>query len=299
MLKITSGSSTSRAYPILSNGAFAVDPIAPTGYTTTPGFSVLATNYAAYRVKKYRGSITFSGMTTTIPCETVVCHTNTLLGTAAGGTDGIDILQFKANRPKFNTSKVLNPGQSSQSQRAIHTFRHSISSITGESINQPGYKSLTNTVPSIPTYIVFGWMLQTAATNSIFVEVKLQMLVEYLDYIDTLVSVDQHTQISENQRLKNLGSPVINPCAGCKAVSLLEYLPCPDPQCMIVDVCSNCGYKRRCSQNCQSPSCPFKVDTVPLIPPDLVRVSSSKDVFDGFLNKTVGDLSNLTVSKKS
>lgn len=262
------GAHTSFAYPLYSNGAFAPDPSSPSGFSTTPGFSVLATNYAAYRVRRYKGKITFEN-TTAVPADTVVCHTNSALGASSGGSSTIDILQFAANRPQFNT---IIPIQASTGgpNKAVHRFKHTISSVAGESVMQPGYKSLTNTVPSILTYIVFGY---AAASNlsTMAISVDLMMEVEFLDYIDTLTSFS-----SEKERLSLLGKPEMMKCAGCKAVEQLEYLPCPDPQCFVEDVCTNCGFSRRCSSNCQSSRCPYKEDTIKLRPPLQKKESSSK-----------------------
>jgi len=272
-----------RAYPLWTNGAFAVDQSAPSGFTTTPGFSVLATNYAAYRVRKYRSKVTFSSLTVaSIAVDTCVCHTNSLLGTSAGGTNSINIVQFAANRPEINTVKQLMPGTTSQPSKCVHVSSHTISSIAGESIMQPGYKSLTNTIPSIPTYIVFGWQApSTVASGTCSVEVELDMWVEFLDYIDTLTSftTPDGSPMSESERLSKLGTPAeIQPCAGCKFVKSLEFAPCPDPACTIVDGCTNCGFKRRCSANCQSVRCPYRADTIQLSPPLLTRISSKSQL---------------------
>jgi len=256
------------AYPIYSNAAFAVDPSAPAGYTTTPGFSVPATQYAAYRVLRYRGKISFEN-TTAIPAQTIVCHSNTALGAPNGGGTAVDLLQFAANRPKVNTIKPIQ-GSGGGPNRVEHRFNHSVAFIAGETVNQPGYKSLTNTVPSILTYIVFGYV-SAANLATMQMGVELEMLVEFLDYIDTLTSFQ-----SEGERLAKLGTTEILKCAGCKAVEEIELLPCPDPNCCIVDLCSNCGFSRRCSMNCQSPRCPFRADTVRLIPPLVRKASSSK-----------------------
>lgn len=265
------GVHTSYGYPLVSNGAFAVDPSAPAGYTTTPGFSVRAAQYASYRVRGYKGRIIFEN-TTAVPADTFVCHTNTTLGAASGGSAGINGLQFAANRPQINT---IVPIQSSAGgpNKAVHRFKHSIASIAGESIMQPGYKCLTNTVPALPTYIVFGY--QAAANLALMtITVDLMMEVEFLDYIDTLTSFS-----SEEDRLASLGKPQISKCAGCKAVEQIEFASCPDPQCVIEDTCTNCGYSRRCSANCQSSRCPYKEDTVVLRPP-VLRVDSKSKVCD-------------------
>jgi len=281
MLTLSSTASTGRAYPIYSNGAYLPDPASPGGYTTTPGFSVPSTQYAAYRVKRYRGTIEFSTFTGAIPCETVVCHTNSLLGTSSGGTDAITLFNYKANRPKINTAKVLEPSGTAgvNPAKTIHHFSHSIASIAGESIMQPGYKSATNTVPAIPTYIVFGFVTRTSTTSSCAVQIKLLMDVEFLDYIDTLTSFSSSSPASEEERLRNLGTPAeIQPCAGCKWSRSLEYLPCPDPDCDIIDVCTNCGFQRKCSANCQSRLCPYRADTIPLIPPPMKKASSKANL---------------------
>jgi hypothetical protein len=287
MLNLTMSATKSFAYPIYSNGVFAVDPAAPTGYTTTPGFSVLAANYAAYRVRRYKGAITFSGLNgsstpnSLASIQTCVCHTNSALGASSGGTAGIDILQFKANRPQLNTAKVLQPidsGKGSIGSKVTHTFNHSIEYIAGESVMQPGYKSATNTIPSIPTYIVFGMQSAQTVSDVCSVEVKLAMLVEFLDYIDTLTSYEgEKTPLSEEKRLESLGQPIQSlPCAGCKYLHSLEYLPCPDPECSVVDTCTNCGYDHKCTANFQSPRCPYRADTVPLGVPKLKKQASKK-----------------------
>jgi len=256
-------------YPIYSNGAFAPDPSSPATYTTTPGFSVPALQYAAYRVIRYKGKIAFLNLTAT-PADTVVCHTNSNLGANNGGSVPVDILQFAANRPTINTVRPIQASGTGPC-RAVHTFRHSVSKIAGESTMQPGYKALTNTVPAILTYIVFGWNAAANVVNGMEVSVELEMEVEFLDYIDTLTSF-----ASEDARLASLGKPEISKCAGCKAVEQLEMLPCPDVNCSIVDTCTNCGFARRCSENCQSPRCPFRADTVKLIPPIVRSDSKSK-----------------------
>lgn len=255
------------AYPIYSNGAFAPDPSSPSGYTTTPGFSVPALQYAAYRVRRYKGKIVFLNLTTT-PADTVVCHTNSALGAANGGSSSINILQFAANRPTINSVRPIQASGTGPC-KAVHTFKHTVTKIAGESTMQPGYKALTNTVPSILTYIVFGWQAAANVSSGMEVSVELQMEVEFLDYIDTLTSF-----ASEDVRLASLGKPEISKCAGCKAVEQIEMLPCPDVNCSIIDTCTNCGFARRCSENCQSPRCPFRADTVKLISP--VARSSSK-----------------------
>jgi len=262
---------TAFAYPWQSNGAFAVDPSAPFGYTTTPSFSVPATQYAAYRVRSYSGSVTFTNLTA-VAADTMVCHSNSLLGSASGGTV-LNILQFKANRPKINTLKAIAPLGSGQN-KVTHTFKHKIASIAGESIMQPGYKSLTNTVPAIPTYIVAGWAATSNTTSGMEISISLKMKVEFLDYIDTLTSF-----ASEELRLKSLCDPLQRPmCAGCQAVSNLEFGPCPDEKCCCVDLCTNCGYKRRCSLNAQSVKCPWRVDKIPLLPPEMKKQSSVKNL---------------------
>lgn len=255
-------------YPIYTNGAFAVDPSSPSGFTTTPGFSVRAAQYAAYRVRRYKGSVTFENTTAT-PAETVVCHTNSNLGTSNGGSGTIDLLQFAANRPQINT---IRPIQSSAGgpNKAVHRFRHTIASIAGESIMQPGYKSLTNTVPTNLTYLVFGWV-GTSNVTSMSVSVELMMEVEFLDYIDTLTSF-----ASEKDRLLALGKPEVSMCAGCKAVQQIEFAPCPDPKCVCEDSCTNCGFSRRCSANCQSPRCPYKLETIVLRSPMVKTDSRSR-----------------------
>jgi len=283
LLKPTSGATTTlcRAYMIESNAAFAVDPAAPTGWTTTPGFSVLATNYASYRVLRYKGTISFENISGTGNGSSVVCHSNSALGVAAGGSNSVDLAQFAANRPTFNTIKPIAAGSlGGAAIKVVHSFDHTIPSITGESINQPGYKSATNTIPSILTYIVFGVVVQVTQTNLQYdCQVKLKMLVEFSDYIDTLTSFEtsQPTPQSERDRLLSLGEPPkFQPCAGCKYVTSLEQGPCPDPDCKIVDMCSNCGCKRRCSLFCQSSRCPWRADTIKLLLPELSRKNSSK-----------------------
>jgi len=262
---------TGFGYPLQTNGAFAVDPSAPTGYATTPSFSVPATQYAAYRVRSYSGSVTFTNLTA-VAADTIVCHSNTALGTASGGTV-TNLLQFKANRPSINTVKAIAP-LGSGANKVTHRFKHTIASIVGESIMQPGYKSLTNTVPSILSYLVFGWIATANTTAGMEVSVVLRMKVEFLDYIDTLTSF-----ASEELRLKSLGDPLQRPmCAGCRAVSELEFAPCPDEKCSCVDMCTNCGYKRRCSLNAQSPKCPWKADTICLLPPEMTKQLSKKSL---------------------
>jgi len=286
ILDLTPASTKNFAYPIYTNAAFAVDPAAPTGYTTTPGFSVLAANYAAYRVKRYKGSVTFSGFTVAgspshlDAISTCVCHTNSALGASSGGSISIDILQFKANRPQLNTVKVIQSYEAgAYGAKVVHTFNHSIPYIVGESIMQPGYRSATNTVPASLSYLVFGWQSPNAiALTGSNVEVKLSMLVEFLDYIDTLTSYSGvETPLSEEARLEKLGQPAQPaPCAGCKYLHSLEYLPCPDPECSVVDTCTNCGYDHKCTANFQSPRCPYRADTVPLGVPKLKKQVSKK-----------------------
>jgi hypothetical protein len=260
-------------YPIYSNGAFAVDPSSPSGFTTTPGFSVLATNYAAYRVKSYRGSITFSN-TFAASGSTVVCHTNTALGAASGGTSPIDILQFAANRPTINTIRPIAATGNGASQ-VTHHFSHRVAKIAGESVMQPGYKSATNTVPSLLTYIVFGWYLSTSVSSfTMTVNVRLRMEVEFLDYIDTLTSF-----ASEEERLKSLGTPsAFQPCAGCRYYETLEATPCPDPDCHCVDKCTNCGATRKCIALAQSVSCPWRADLALVTPPVLTKANSRTSI---------------------
>jgi hypothetical protein len=268
-LTTTGTGKNSYAYPIYTNGAFAVDPSSPTGFTTTPGFSVLATNYAAYRVKAYKGSITFSN-TFAVSGSTVVCHSNSALGAPSGGTATVPILQYAANRPTINTVRPIAATGNGASQ-VTHTFSHTISAIAGESINQPGYKCLTNTVPSILTYIVFGWFFSTAVSNATMtVNVKLKMLVEFLDYIDTLTSFQ-----TEEERLKTLGTPAsFQPCAGCRQYQTLEAAPCPDPECHCIDKCTNCGSSRKCIAAAQSPLCPWRAELATVIPPVLAKANS-------------------------
>jgi len=256
-------------YPIYTNGAFAVDPNAPSGFTTTPGFSVLATNYAAYRVKAYKGSITFSN-TFAASGSTVVCHSNSALGAANGGTSPLDIIQFAANRPTINTIRPIAATGNGASQ-VTHTFSHTIPKIAGESVMQPGYKSLTNTVPSILTYIVFGWYLSTSVSSfTMTVNVRLRMLVEFLDYIDTLTSFQ-----TEEERLKSLGTPAaFQPCAGCRQYQTLEAIPCPDPECHCIDKCTNCGSSRKCIAAAQSTSCPWRAELAIVTPPVLTKANS-------------------------
>jgi hypothetical protein len=202
---------------------------------------------------------------------------NSLLGTSSGGVFTINLLPFAANRPKLNTVKPIQATGGGEC-KVTHHFSHSIPFITGETINQPGYKCLTNTVPSIPTYIVFGWTSNsTNVTNGMVIAIKIKFLVEYLDYIDTLTSYT-----GEEDRLRQLGAPQQVPCGGCRAVQDLEFLPCPDPSCSIVDYCTNCGFKRRCSLNCQSSRCPFKQDTIQIFPPVVTRTTSK----DSLLVKT-------------
>jgi len=139
---------------------------------------------------------------------------------------------------------------------------------------QPGYKSLTNTVPAIPTYIVAGWAATSNTTSGMEISIALKMTVAFLDYIDTLTSF-----ASEELRLKSLCDPLQRPmCAGCQAVSNLEFGPCPDEKCCCVDFCTNCGYKRRCSLNAQSVRCPWRADKIPLLPPEMKKQSSVKNL---------------------
>jgi len=264
------GSHATYAYPLYTNGAYAVDPSAPSGFTTTPGFSVPATQYAAYRVLKYKGKVTFSNTFAAVG-DSIVCHSNTALGASNGGSVVANILQFSANRPTVNTIKPFAVSGAGASQ-VTHSFNHTIPFIAGESIMQPGYKSATNTVPSILTYLVFGWELTAPATNyTMSVSVKLLMKVQFLDYIDTLTSF----AISEEERLSKLGTPAdIKPCAGCASYHMLENIPCPDPECSCVDRCTNCGFTRRCIEGAQSPKCPYRKDLAPISPPVLVKANS-------------------------
>jgi len=264
------GSHQTYAYPLYTNGAYAPDSSSPSGFTTTPGFSVPATQYAAYRVRRYKGSVSFANTFAAVG-DTIVCHSNSNLGSSSGGAVTANILQFAANRPNVNTIKPIQATGNGASQ-VTHRFDHSIPFITGESINQAQYKSATNTVPSSLTYLVWGWELSAPATSfTMSVSVKLKMLVEFLDYIDTLTSFD----VSEQERLSKLGTPkAFTPCAGCASYELLENIPCPDPECTIVDKCTNCGALRRCIMGAQSQRCPYRAETAKVTPPTLTKANS-------------------------
>jgi hypothetical protein len=268
-LKLTTGATGdySIAYPIVSNNAYAVDSSAPAPFTTTPGFSIGSIAYSSYRVHSYRGKIVFSAESASAansyPITTTVCHSNSALGASSGGTTGIDVLQFAALRPGFNTIKQVGGGLSGPST-CTHSFSHTISSITGESTMQPGYKSATNAGPSISSYIVFGVESQGVGGQAVtIVLVELTMKVEFLDYIDTLTSLFLDGVA---------GQPLKIRCGGCANLATMEFNRCT---CGQEDVCTTCRCYLPCCDARPSVRCTRVKILVPVRSP-LDRQSSNK-----------------------
>lgn len=266
LLATTGGASKSFAYPIQSNNAFAVDSAAAAPYTTTPGFSVKSIAYSSYRVLRYRGIAEFAFSVGTSPPVTSVCHSNSALGASAGGTLGVDVLQFAALRPGFNTIKESN---GLQSTKIVHRYSHTVPSITGESTQQPGYKSLTNTGPAIPTYIVYGITFPTNVNQTVELNIQHEMEVEFLDYIDTLTSLYTSAQSGRHE------FPM---CGGCKFLSSVEMEPCT---CGLSSVCTSCWSTWECSLYQQVPNCTRRQICVPVHPPQ-VQVNSSSSTRSSF-----------------
>jgi len=255
------------AYPLYTNAAYAPDPEAPSGYSATPQFSVWAARYASYRVKKYYGEVSFSSqLAAGDSCDTVVLHSNTKLAATGGGTLA-NVVLFAATRPGLNTVKPI--GQAANNDSLVkHHFSHNISSITGESIMQPGYAAITSTIPSILTNLTFAISKPTnfAGNGTVNCNLKLFMVIEFFDYIDTLTSLWNTPEDKEFLRPN---------CGGCWAASQVESDPCV---CGTVDKCTNCFYTRKCQNTCRSSRCPVVKQLNQIYPPVLQRSKSSKQV---------------------
>jgi hypothetical protein len=291
-LKLSSGATGdySIAYPIVSNNAFAVDSAAPSPFTTTPGFSIGSIAYSSYRVHSYRGKIVFSSDSasagSSLPVVTTVCHSNSALGASAGGTTGIDVLQFAALRPGFNTIKQMSGGLGGPST-CTHSFSHSISSITGESTMQPGYKAATNAGPSISSYIVFGVESQAVGVTTITaVLVELTMRVEFLDYIDTLTSLFLDGIAGQSLKFR---------CGGCAQLATMEFNRCT---CGQEDVCTTCRCYLPCCDARPSVRCTRVKVLVPVRSP-LDRQGSNKSLKPKVTFKVFGSKDPIPLILKS
>jgi len=262
------------SYYINPNSAFQIDAFTT---STTPGFNAFASRYASYRVKSYHGTIQFANSTIQIstsrfvPLTTNVCHSNTNLGiTPATGGAIVDIQAFTSLAR--NTEKTLSsPG----GPCSVHRFKRTIASVTGESTNQPGYKALVNAAPTLLTYLVFGcsWdpiNIPAGDIVSCEVTVRVNQVVEFLDYIDTLTSLEGPKT-----------------CAACEFLKGREYVPCI---CETKGECALCGWTRPCTEEYPLPSCPREVFVMDLEPPSesrLQRSSSHKDLYSRSIDESV------------
>jgi len=254
-LQLTSTLATGhRAYYLESNHAFQVDPFAT---STTPGFASYAARYASYRVRAYKGSISFenNSIASTLGFSsgsTFVCHANTNLGVTSGGSNTA-IQSFAA---LGRNSMVPLPAVGGPA--AVHRFNRSVSSVTGESVSKDAYKSLVNGAPADLTYLVFGFeMPATGFTGNIpqcAVSVNLEILVDFLDFIDTLTSFVQNPK-----------------CAACAYAEGAEYTPC---RCGTRSACLLCGWTRPCSELHPVATCPISHTKALLTPPSSERRNS-------------------------
>jgi len=235
------------AYYLESNHLFQMDPSVS---STTPGFSSYAGRYATYRVRAYKGSVSFEnssfGSTLGVSSgSSYVCHSNTNLGVSSGGShtslEAFSCLAKNSIRP---LAAVGGPP-------SVHVFNRSIRSIVGENVMKDSYKSLVNGAPSSLTYLVFGFKMPsttfTGNLPSCTATITMMVLVDFLDYIDTLTSFEQ-----------------IQKCAACAALSEKSYVPC---RCGTRGECRLCHWECPCSEDHRLHSCPLVRVKAELRPP--------------------------------
>lgn len=256
-IQLTTGAgSKTMLYPVTINNAFVVDSNASAPYNATPQFAECADLYASYIVHGFSGSATFISVGS-VPSgsETYVLFGNTAWGASPGGTVGLNVVQFSSDGPPgMQTQKVLAAGNSGTA-KVVHTFKHTISKIMGESTKLPGYKSLVNAGPSLIAYMGLGMNALTASASNFWdISFELYMDVEFLDYIDTIISV------RDNLRLGIIESPK---CAACTFCSLKEFQECP---CKQYEACGLCPWERACSLDYPIIDCPRKLIDIPVIP---------------------------------
>jgi len=243
------------SFALSPNSAFVPDILAQGPNTTTPGFSTMSIKYASYIVHGYDAEMVFSNQTAAVPTVVCVCHSNSALGVT--GSSGVDIAiqSFAALRPDVNFMKEIGGG-AGDSNCTYKRFM-SIDQVTGESSKLPGYKSVSSGSPSLLTYLVFGTQNVTPTTStSVSVMVKLTMFVEFLDYIDTLTSFVDRTNLGDF-------SPLM--CAGCTYLSQLpDYEPC---SCGCVISCTTCKYTIPCMPARRARNCVKKDKLAPVILP--------------------------------
>jgi len=243
------------SFAISPNSAFVPDILTQGPNSTTPGFSTMSIKYASYIVHGYETEIGFSNQTTAVPTVACVCHSNTALGVSGAAGVDIAIQSFAALRSDVNFMKEIGGG-AGDSNCTYKKFM-SIERVTGESSKLPGYKSVSSGSPSLLTYLVFGTQnITTTTATNVSVMVKLTMWVEFLDYIDTLTSFVDRTNLGDF-------SPLM--CAGCTYLSQLpDYEPCP---CGCLISCSTCKYTIPCMPIRRALNCVKKDKLAPVILP--------------------------------
>jgi hypothetical protein len=246
-------------YPVTVNNAFVVDSNAGAPFNATPQFAECADLYASYIVHGISGTATFyqSGILSS-DLETYLLFGNTAWGASSGGTVGLNVVQFASDGPPGMQSSKTCGGSTSGVPRAVHHFRHSISKIMGESTKLPGYKSLVNAGPSLLAYMGLGYNSFVVST-AVEISFEVYLDVEFLDYIDTIISV------RDNLRLGIVEAPK---CAACTFCSVKEFQECP---CKQYEACGLCPWERACSLDYPIQDCPRKLIDIPVIPVRLQR----------------------------
>lgn len=262
------------AYPIRTNAAFAPDANGSATYQTTPGFASQAALYSMYRVTKYKYRVQYGSITQNQVFQVFACNSNSALGATAGGSS-VDLTQYTALRSGFNKSLMLTGGTSGYS---IVTMggEHKVSSVYGDSpFTDPGFKSATNTVPSILTYLVFGFAC-TNANSEIDLEFELKMKVEFLDYIDTLTSLgeDGRPLCFSRARKEFL-------CAACTRLEQPwggDHVNQPWQRCVCgkVSICRNCDTEIPCGNWFRCETCSRPADPVIPIHPREIPATSTQ-----------------------
>lgn len=255
----TGAGSKTMLYPVTINNAFVVDSNASAPYNATPQFAECADLYASYIVHGISGNAVFyqSGVLSS-DLETYVLFGNTAWGASAGGTVGLNVVQFSSDGPPGMQSAKTMGGNTSGVPRAVHHFRHSISKIMGESTKLPGYKSLVNAGPSLLAYMGLGFNGYVVSTV-VEISFEINLDVQFLDYIDTIISV------RDNLRLGIVEAPK---CAACTFCSVKEFQECP---CKQFEACGLCPWERACSLDYPIRDCPRKLIDIPVIPVRLQR----------------------------
>jgi len=264
-------------YPLRTNAAFAPDANGSATYQTTPGFASQAALFSMYRVTKYKFRAQYGAITQNQVFQVFALNSNSALGTSAGGSS-VDLTQYTALRPGFNKQKMLTGGNSGYSVVTL-SGAHKVSSVYGDSpFTDPGFKSATNTVPSILTYLVLGFAC-TVANSEIDVEFEIKMKVEFLDYIDTLTSLgmDGRPLCFSRARKEFL-------CAACTRLEQPwegDHLNQPWQRCVCgkTSICRNCDTEIPCGnwfrcENCSRPADPV----IPIHPREVPATSTQLSV---------------------